>query len=330
MKSWISQFTMDYCKLAKNESEYAMLIIKDVLATEPELLMNNLEFWVYLSENNSDGAIDILLDNPDKINGNSITINTNPRVEQILRDNPEYINWYFLSYSKFDYAFDILRENPENICWEFMSKNDADNAYQLLCENKDKIDWIQICLNKNEKSVQLLKDKMIEEGFIDICWLYLSKNPTDVAVDILLENPDNICWENFSSNCNHRAYKFLCDTKNYHKRCYMSITLNTLPEALESIEDFIMKSQMMSLLYKNDSPFAFEIIRKYFKKMKNDKNVIFRLNILIQDLSILKLFQYELIQLIEEEFIDRIDEIKTGYYLFSNPYIFDNYQNILK
>ena len=42
---------------------------------------------------------------------------------QLLRENPDKIDWYDLSYNPSLEALNILKENPEKIGWEGLSQN---------------------------------------------------------------------------------------------------------------------------------------------------------------------------------------------------------------
>ena len=79
-----------------------------------------------------------------------ISANPSPIAIQMLRENPNKINWYELSRNRSPKAIQLLRENPNKIDWSNLSQNYSSEAIQLLRENPDKIDWnLLIKYNKN-------------------------------------------------------------------------------------------------------------------------------------------------------------------------------------
>ena len=67
-----------------------------------------------------------------------------PNAIDLLRDNPDKIDWYWLSSNKSPNAIDLLRDNPEKINWDWLSANKSPNAIELLRANPDKIYWINL------------------------------------------------------------------------------------------------------------------------------------------------------------------------------------------
>jgi hypothetical protein len=67
----------------------------------------------------------------------------NPAAIDLLKENPDKINWFMLSENPA--AIDLLKENPDKIDWYMLSKNPA--AIDLLKENPDKIDMKALLSN---------------------------------------------------------------------------------------------------------------------------------------------------------------------------------------
>ena len=60
------------------------------------VLEENLD-WHGLSFNPSDGAVELLLKNPEKINLSDFSANTNDRAVEYLISNPHKIRWSYFS-----------------------------------------------------------------------------------------------------------------------------------------------------------------------------------------------------------------------------------------
>ena len=88
-------------------------------------------------------AIDLLRQNPNKINWEFLS--SNPNAIDLLKEHPDKINWYYLSSNP--NAIDLLRKNPNKISWMYLSENP--NAIDLLRENPYKINWCNIFKNPN-------------------------------------------------------------------------------------------------------------------------------------------------------------------------------------
>lgn len=167
--------------------------------------------WNYLSRNPA--AIDLLKQNPDKIDWDGLSMNTHPFAIALLKMNPEKIKWILLSGNIA--AIELLKQNPDKIDWRFLSKNTA--AMDLLEMNPNRIDWFS--LSKNIAAADLLKmntNKMDWAGLSSnthpfaiallkmnpekICWFFLSNNINPDAIELLRQNPERIRWDCLSSN----------------------------------------------------------------------------------------------------------------------------------
>ena len=76
----------------------------------------NHNIWYWLSENPNDKAIELLIQNQEKI------------------------DWYYLSGNPNDKAIELLLKNPGKINWNMLLENPNDKAIELLIENQEKID----------------------------------------------------------------------------------------------------------------------------------------------------------------------------------------------
>ena len=100
-------------------------------------VQKNIEYWKKISLNNSEGAIQLLEKNPDKINWSGLS--ENPSAIQLLKKNPDKIIWWNLSANPS--AMDLLETNPDKIIWKTLSRNPSERAMQLLEKNQRKIYW---------------------------------------------------------------------------------------------------------------------------------------------------------------------------------------------
>ncbi len=91
---------------------------------------------------------------------------------KLLIENPDKINWNYLSSNSNEEAIKLLIENRSKIYWYGLSLNSNEEALKLLNKNLDKIYWYQLCLNVNKDALELLKQNPDK-----INWDFLSKNP---------------------------------------------------------------------------------------------------------------------------------------------------------
>jgi len=95
----------------------------------------------YLAMNPTDEAIQLLIDNIDKITEYSwdgLAINRNPKAIKLLKDNLDKLknNYKVLSYTKNPYIIDLLKDNQHLIYWDGLSDNP--NIFQLDYEQMKK------------------------------------------------------------------------------------------------------------------------------------------------------------------------------------------------
>jgi hypothetical protein len=191
-----------------------------------EKLSNNIR-WNELMLNPHDGAIDLLLENKDKVINKYIFHNTNPRIIQLLDDTTqldfnsinlspiiiEYIckNYYRISnklWTKLctydnDMVIDLLFSNIDKINFYSFSANKNDRVVDYLLQNLDKINWITFSWNENDKAIDyLIKHKK------RINWTSFSFNENDNAVKYCIKRYKKIDWSSFSSNKNDIAVEY--------------------------------------------------------------------------------------------------------------------------
>ena len=189
----------------------AIDLLRDKIAEEKKLLkkeydkLENIEKikWDALSANKSTEAIELLKENPLKIDWYQLSANENA-IElleaeileaKLKKDtNNRKINWYQLCANPkaIKLLKNELKEKPNDyenhIVWEQVSRNPE--AIKLLDKNRDKIVWSAFSENSNACKLQLLKDRVeFEEELLrnnkyneifdeyKLNWEELSKNP---------------------------------------------------------------------------------------------------------------------------------------------------------
>ena len=125
--------TTEVHNLCMNESKTAMDIIKKIHNDPNDPRYEQIE-WVYLSANNSDGALDLLESYPQKIDWSAFSSNSNTRAVQMLRQNPNDIIAEFLCSNENPDAMRLLGElytNDRSILldWDAISANPATFSY---------------------------------------------------------------------------------------------------------------------------------------------------------------------------------------------------------
>lgn len=165
--------------------------------------------WDELSHNSSQFAINLLENNPQKINWNYLSYNSHPRAISWLEQNPHKINWDNLCSNP--NAIHILNEKTKNftinlhfIDWYNLSSNP--NAISILEKNRYHIKWES--LSKNPKAFHLTN---FQEN-IQIHWTSFCQNPA--AIHLLQNNQHTIDWNEFSYNSaiiefDHTSYNIL-------------------------------------------------------------------------------------------------------------------------
>ena len=113
------------------------------------ILLKHINYidWTRLCMNPCKEAIDLLMQNPDKIDW--LQFSSNPYAIDILRQNPDKINYWGLCWNH--YAIDLIEVHMARkdivpvISWLGLSQNR--NAIHILEKNQHKIDWLQFSLN---------------------------------------------------------------------------------------------------------------------------------------------------------------------------------------
>jgi ribosomal protein L24E len=155
-------------------------------------------YWEYLSKHPD--AIQLLKQNPDKINWRWLSKNPAAGAIEIMEQKLNQIFWMgwdglnwrdFLSENPS--AIRLLKRFPELINFRLLSSNTNPEAIQLLEQNPEKINSIHLSYNKTTEAIQLL-----ERNPDKIEWYCLSTNPA--AIKMLERNPDKIHWNILSKN----------------------------------------------------------------------------------------------------------------------------------
>jgi hypothetical protein len=107
--------------LAQNENPEAIKLLKQ----NPYCISR---VSCYLAMNPTDEAIQLLIENMDKMTEDSwsgLAINRNPKAIQLLKDNVDKLknNYQVLSHTKNPYIIDLLKENQHLIFWNEISDN---------------------------------------------------------------------------------------------------------------------------------------------------------------------------------------------------------------
>ncbi len=154
----------DWFYLSQNTSTWA----QDLLKANFE----NIE-WCQLSSN--PGAMDLILDNLDKISWTYLSCNPNPKAIQLLKENRDKIDWTELCSNENPEAIKMLRE-VGLAYWdlEYLSYNMSRASLDLLLEvgPEPDIEWQFLCRNPY---IFKLKARAIFEGPVDIrewAWEY--------------------------------------------------------------------------------------------------------------------------------------------------------------
>jgi hypothetical protein len=192
--------------------------ICDVIASNFYTKEYILEEWVIASGNFSYNnlssnplAIDFLKKNPQFIDYNQLSLNTNPEAIILYTNNK--------SDSK---AISILKANSDKINWNLLSScaTRSDLMMPSIKDNSDRIDWTSlftstvIRANNNNwyKLSRYSNDiKLLQENLDEIIWEQLSANP--YALEILKDNQHNIDWDILSSNTNPDILKLFTEDK---------------------------------------------------------------------------------------------------------------------
>ena len=99
-----------------------------------------------------------------------MNLSFNPNAIELLKENPDKINWLHLSSNP--NAIELLKENPDKIDGTELACNA--NAIELLKEHPDKINWWILSHNPNiftydyekmRKNCLLFKEDLMKERF---------------------------------------------------------------------------------------------------------------------------------------------------------------------
>ena len=156
--------------------------------------------WNYLSENESDEALDMLLENKERINFSFLSSNSNNRAVQLLKLNIDKIDWDWIVSNKHPQAIEIIFNNLEKIIIKRLSWNDK--ALDILKEYPDEICWENIALECND--LDFLR-KNIDK--LENYWHMLSNNK--YAFPLLIENPDKIDTVTLFNNENDKVINLI-------------------------------------------------------------------------------------------------------------------------
>jgi hypothetical protein len=188
--------------------------ICDVIASNFYTNEYVLEDWVIASGNfsyhnlsSNPLAIDFLKKNPQFIDLNELSLNT----------NPEAINLYTNINGDSDLDR-ILNANSNKINWNILLTYTTRNNDRIN-DNLDRIDWItlstSIVIRDNYNWYKLSRYsndiKLLQENLDKVDWEKLSANP--YALEILKDNQDMIDWDILSSNTNPDILKLFTDDK---------------------------------------------------------------------------------------------------------------------
>ena len=73
------------------------------------------------------------------------SLSKNPNVIELLKENPDKINWIWLSENPNPEAFELLKQNPDKIGWRYLEKNKK--GIELIKLYSEKIDWGELSKN---------------------------------------------------------------------------------------------------------------------------------------------------------------------------------------
>jgi hypothetical protein len=114
--------------------------------------------WVWLSANQSPGAIELLIQNQDRINWNYLSHNPSPGAIELLTQNQELINWGYLSANP--NAIDLLSKNQDHIDWYELSQNPSifELDYQAIKEHMDPLKKEIYCYHPSRINLNFFKE----------------------------------------------------------------------------------------------------------------------------------------------------------------------------
>lgn len=251
---------------------------------KPYIVFKDISFSE-LSENLSDGAIELLSDNLERINWYSLTMNSNDNAIELIKMNPTLLYPRSLNFNNNNKAIDLLEQSFSSyINLQLLSSNESDKAMDLIYKNRDKITkdmWNDLCMNSNDRAIELLKSNphcinytllscnrnpkaisLLKENIEFISWKLLSENES--AIDLLLQYPVKINWKYFSKNKNDKAIQVLKNNPSLIN--YYQLATNENDKAVEIIGEFLktqshVDNRYLLNLYNNLNPKTVEIIK---------------------------------------------------------------------
>ena len=150
-----------------------------------EFMFNNCPnriIWENLARNTCDTAIDVMKEHT-KYNNMSTkfwkNLSRNTKAIEILKDNPNKIQLYELSANMTPEASDILKDNIDYIDWSVFVKNESNQAIELIEQNLNKCNnnWYQ--LSQNPKALHIIRERLIHQDILEYLLLtvWIGTNP---------------------------------------------------------------------------------------------------------------------------------------------------------
>ena len=235
-------------------------------------------------------AILYLKENPDKIDWDAFSENSDPNAIELIVNNINKVNWKNLSRNKG--AYKLLLCNKQNIDWNELGHNTAPNIHLLYEGNIDKIkNWIPICKNRTPWIINILDDNIDKLNKDEI--LELSSNPT--AIPLIEKYLDRINKYGLTKNeyvqlgiygniypnaynifkylnnkviCNYCASPiFVSYLKQNRNKINRNIYLNKNPYAVELIEWYLNQEECKSAHVDLHSSWSMEIPQYWWSEL---------------------------------------------------------------
>jgi|LakMenE18May11ns_1017448.scaffolds.fasta_scaffold9879829_1 hypothetical protein len=239
-----------------------------------------LEDWVANADNfsfkyisSNPNAIDFLKKNPQYINFDELSLNTNPEAIDLYinDDTDDYKCFHNDNY----YALNILKKNQDKINWKLLSSNTSRLNLSLprLNDNIDRINWGPLLMsltsrnnyNWNDLSLNCKDIEFLQENQDEIVWEKISANP--YALEILKKNQDKIDWDILSSNTNPEILKLFTE-ENLKKLKNPKFSLNIgACEFLKSHPQYITEEI-------GKMPYIFKKIKVFNESVKSVLNLV--------------------------------------------------------
>jgi len=145
---------------------------------------------------------------------NSEYISTMSESIEILKENPEKINWSFLALNKSPFVIDLynnikyksyikpnitINNTNTHDYWSELSIKNDNISVNLLLNNINKIDWYYLSFNTNDKIIDYMINNLNKIIHL-INFRNLSANHNPKVLKILETNQDKIDWIMISNN----------------------------------------------------------------------------------------------------------------------------------